>query len=244
MARLAQLLPIMRQRKADTIRELTDLYHQLQKPVLLSGLRRTYRPILEGGEELPPEATNVQVTATEAITSAAALLTSLFDITLTCEDGDTLAKADIMIDGERLATDVPVTYLLFLEKELLKLRTTYTELPILDPADQWHFDPNANLFVTDPTETARSKPIPRNHEIAPATEKHPAQVQVYQEQVVQGYWKLIKMSGAIPAARKALILRRVNRLLEAVKSAREEANNTAVPDRTIGADLFKFILAE
>jgi hypothetical protein len=33
---------------------------------------------------------------------------------------------------------------------------------------------------------------------AEATEKHPAQVEVYHEDVVVGQWKTVKFSGALP----------------------------------------------
>lgn len=43
--------------------------------------------------------------------------------------------------------------------------------------------------------------VPRNHVKAEATDKHPAQVEVYHEDVPVGYWTTVKFSGALPARR-------------------------------------------
>jgi translation initiation factor 2B subunit (eIF-2B alpha/beta/delta family) len=42
---------------------------------------------------------------------------------------------------------------------------------------------------------------------------------------VVGYWKTVKFSGAVPAARVRELTERVEKLQKAVKMAREEANS-------------------
>ena len=69
---------------------------------------------------------------------------------------------------------------------------------------------------------------------AEATEKHPAQVEVYYEDVVVGHWRTVKFSGALPASRVKELLERVDKLQQAVKFAREEANDSEVTDQQIG----------
>lgn len=58
----------------------------------------------------------------------------------------------------------------------------------------------------------------------PATEQHPAQTQLITEDVFVGTWSTIKISGAISHNDKQKLLDRVEELIIAVKSAREEAN--------------------
>lgn len=70
--------------------------------------------------------------------------------------------------------------------------------------------------------TVRTKKVPRNHVKAEATDKHPAQVDVYYEDVPVGYWTTVKFSGALPARRVNELLDRVEKLQQAVKFAREE----------------------
>ena len=45
--------------------------------------------------------------------------------------------------------------------------------------------------------------------LAEATQQHPAQVQVYMEDVPEGDWTTVKFSGALPASRVRTLLERV-----------------------------------
>ena len=65
MARLNQIIAVEKGIKSQSFQELTDAHHALQKPSLLSGISRSYRPKDEEGEQLPPESTKVQVRAEE-----------------------------------------------------------------------------------------------------------------------------------------------------------------------------------
>ena len=57
MTRLNQIIAVEKGVKSRSFQELTDAHHALQKPALLSGISRTYRPKDEEGEQLPPEST-------------------------------------------------------------------------------------------------------------------------------------------------------------------------------------------
>jgi hypothetical protein len=146
-----------------------------------------------------------------------------------------------VVDGKALLTGVPVTYLLFLEKQLVDLHTFIKKLPVLDASETWAFDASADCWATEPVQTARTKKIPRNHVKAEATEKHPAQVEVYHEDVVVGYWKTVKFSGALPAKRMNELLERLERLQKAVKFAREEANNQTAEEQKVGRTVLGYI---
>jgi hypothetical protein len=151
------------------------------------------------------------------------------------------ARADVVIDGQTLLTQVPATYLLFLEKQLVDLHTFVRKLPVLDASEAWSFDPSADCWATEPVQTARTKKIPRNHVKAEATEKHPAQVEVYYEDVIVGYWRTVKFSGALPAQRINELLTRVEKLQEAVKYAREEANNIEADEQKVGERVLGYL---
>ena len=153
---------------------------------------------------------------------------------LTKEVGNTVATADIVVDGEQdvLLAAVPVTYLLFLEKQLVNLRTFIDKLPVLDPSVAWSVDPATGDWRSSPVETVRTKKVPRNWVKAEATKEHPAQVEVYHEDVMVGTWETTRLSGALPATRKAVLSDRVSRLLTAVKYARERANSARWPTST------------
>lgn len=241
MARLNQIIAVEKGVKSRSFQELTDAHQTLQKPALLTGIARTYRPKDDEGEQLPPESTKVQIRAEEIIQQTAAILTRLFDITATKDWTNGAARADVVVDGQTLLAQVPVTYLLFLEKQLVDLHTFVKKLPTLDAAETWNFDASADCWATEPVQTVKTKKIPRNHIKAEATDKHPAQVEIFHEDVVVGYWRTVKFSGALPARRVSELLDRVEKLQQAVKFAREEANNTEAVDQKVGDKVFQFL---
>ena len=242
MARLNQIIAVEKGVKSRSFSELTEAHHALQKSALLSGIARTYQPKDEEGEQLPPESTRVQVRTEEVLRDIATTLTKLFDVTATKDATNCVAKANVVVDDQTLLTDVPVSYLLFLEKQLADMHTFIRKLPVLDAAESWTFNESADCWSTEPVRTIRTKKVPRNHVKADATEKHPAQVEVYYEDIAIGYWTTVKFSGALPAKRVSEILERVEKLQQAVKFAREEANNTEVVARKVGEKVFGYLL--
>jgi hypothetical protein len=179
MAKLNQIIALEKGVKSKSFQELTEAHHAVQKPALLSGISRVYQPKDEEGEQLPPESTKVQVKTEEVLRDIAATITRLFDVTATKDWANCHATADVVVDGRSLLRDVPVTYLLFLEKQLTDLHTFTKKLPVLDAAESWAFDASADCYRTEAVRTIRTKKVPRNHVKAEATEHHPAQVEVY-----------------------------------------------------------------
>ncbi|MEV6524009.1 DUF7873 family protein [Longispora sp. NPDC051575] len=241
MAKLNQIIAVEKGVKSKSFHELTEAHHAVQKPALLSGISRSYQPKDEEGEQLPPESTKVQTRAEDVLRQVGVGLTKLFDVTASKDATNCVARADVVVDERVLLSDVPVTYLLFLEKQLTDLHTFVKKLPVLDAAESWVFNDSADCWSTEPVRTIRTKKVPRNHVKAEATEKHPAQVEVYYEDIAIGYWTTVKFSGALPAKRVAELLERVEKLQQAVKFAREEANNTEVTDRATGDKVFGYL---
>jgi len=240
--KLNQVIAIEKGTKSRTLAELTAAHHDLQKTPLLSGIARTYKPKDDEGDQLPPESTKVQVRADEIVSRTVETLTKLFDVTATKDWANCHAKANVEVDGQLLLRDVPVTYLLFLEKQLVDLHTFVKKLPVLDPSESWVRDASTDTWATEASVTVKTKKVPRNHVKAEATEKHPAQVEVYYEDVIVGTWRTVKFSGALPAARQNELLERVERLQEAIKLAREEANAAEAKEVKTGEKVLRWIL--
>jgi hypothetical protein len=243
MPKLNQIIAIEKTVKSQSLRELTDAHKLLQKDSLLAGIARSYRSRDDEGESYPPESTRVQVRAEEMIDKTVEILVKLFDVTATKDWSNGDARANVVIDGETLLENVPVTYLLFLEKQLTDLHTFIKNLPTLDPSELWIYDNASNAWATEPVQTSKTKKIPRNHVKSEATKEHPAQVEVYYEDVVVGNWQTIKYSGAMPAARVAELVERVRKLQDAVKFAREEANTLEVKEQKVGERLFNYLFS-
>lgn len=244
MARLNQLLAVSKSTKAATTRSVTDAHHLASKVPVLTGISRTYLPKDDEGERLPGESTRVQTTHAAILGAVRADMTRLFDVVATVDATNCEAKADVVVDGATILAQVPVTTLLFLEKQLTDWYTILDKLPTLDPAEHWTPSDTAGVgvYASDPVGTVRSKKIPRNHVKAEATEKHPAQVDVYTEDVTVGTWTTVKFSGMLPATRVRALKDRATTLRDAVKYAREAANDHQAVDTTIGAPLFDYLL--
>ncbi len=242
MARLNQIIAIEKGIKSQSIQELAEAQKALQKTALFSGISRTYRPKDEEGEPLPPESKKVEIKAEELLRKTATALTKLFDITATKDWTNCRALADVVVDGQTLLSQVPVSYLLFLEKQLVDLQALIKKLPILEASETWTFDASSDSWATEPVQTLKTFKTPRNHVKAAATEHHPAQVEVYYEDVTIGYWRTVKFSGALPARRINELLEKLDKLSAAVKFAREEANNTETTEQRIGDRVFNYLL--
>lgn len=239
--KLNQIIAIEKQTKNNTHNDLTAAHHLLQKPELLTGFARSYTPKDDEGERFAPEAKKVQVKAAEVISKTKVALTKLFDVTATKDVTNGKARADVVVDGKTLLKGVPAVYLLFLEKQLVDLATFVKKLPALDPSENWTFDPAQAVYATAPSETVKTKKIPKTLVKAEATKEHPAQVEVFHEDVVVGNWKTIKFSAALPVTEIEAMLDRVEKLAKAVKFAREEANTVDAEETKAGAAVLEYI---
>lgn len=243
MPKLNQIIAIQSGRKTQAKDALTQAYHQIQKPDLMNGIARAYKPKDESGETLPPEGKLVQVKTGDVIDRISRELVELFDIVATQDFANCQARADIKIGDIVLVASVPVTHLLFLEKQMIDLKTFIEKLPVLDPGESWVFDPVQDCYASIPFQTTRTKKIPRNHIKYEATKEHPAQVEMFHEDLIVGVWTTVKFSGAIPAKDRNDMLDRIKHLSDAIKCAREEANGMDVTKQQIGESLLGFIFA-
>src|SRR5215468_1969542 len=100
--KLNQIIAVEKGVKSRSYQDLTEAHHALQKPTLLSGIARTYRPRDEEGEQLPPESTKVQIKSEEIIRQTIEIMTRLFDVTATKDWGNVEARADVVINGNVL----------------------------------------------------------------------------------------------------------------------------------------------
>lgn len=245
--RLNQVIAVRATVKSDAHDSLTKKYRLLAQKPLLAGLARSYKPREDEGFVYPGESSLVQVKAEEVLKDIAAEMTKLFDVNATIDWTNQQARADIVLLGGdqpvTLLEAVPVSYLMFLEKQLNNLETVIRNLPVLDPGEQWTHDPATDVYASAPVQTTKSKKVPRNHVLAPATERHPAQVQVWHEDIPEGTWTTVKSSGALPAARVNKMLGRVTALAAAVKFAREQANLVEVIDVKPGRRVFDYLFA-
>jgi hypothetical protein len=225
MPKLNQINAILTTRKSETEKEVTEIYKLLQKEALFAGRERTYRPVdEEKGQKLPPESQRVQQRANDMLRKVVAKWTEVWNLVLTQDSGNQQAKADIVVDGQVLLAEVPVTTLLYLDKQLNDLETFVSKLPTPDPAEEWSHDPNSGLLRSRATESIRTSKEPTVIVKYEATKDHPAQTELFTKDIPVGTWTQILYSGCLQTDKKDTLLARVRKLQEAVKVAREQAN--------------------
>jgi hypothetical protein len=241
MPKLIQVLGVERSQKGRAQREVMGLYRTVQRPELFAGLVRTYRPVDDDGETLPPESKLVQYKVDNVLLDLRAACSPWWDSVATKEWGNTLAKADIVIDGDTILADVPVGFLLFLQKRLDDILEILRALPTLDLNEEWETDRGNGQYRSGTQTTIKTKKVPRAHILVEPTEHHPAQAETYHEDVKVGEWERILYSGAVPATRVDDLVRRTTRLRDAVIEAREQANTTEVTKHEVASELFTYL---
>lgn len=241
MPKLNQIIAVVNGKKNQTQKAVTELYKKIQAAPLFNGLIRTYQPIDETGDQLPPETTLLRANVPDILDEFKNTLSNLIDVVATQDSANTEAKSDIVVDGNTLVEDVPVTHLMFLEKQLTDIHTFVSSLPVLDPTSNWSLDQNKDCYVSDTEVKNRDLKFVEHKVVYEATSEHPAQVAEINITKKAGEFNTIKLSGAIPAANKKELVRRVVKLQDAVKYAREQANSCEVTQKNISNDLFGYI---
>lgn len=240
---LHQIVAIVKDRKTKAKAALTAAYQMFGKEALFTGLQKSYIPLSEENgvtETLPKEVKRIQSSVNEIFNNLKSGFIENIDIVATQDYGNTKAVADLTF-GTNTIKDVPATHLLFLEGVVEDLITAINATPTLDPNERWTWNSNENSWWSEISATMRTKKTKRALVLAPATDKHPAQTQLIDDDVQTHRIETIKSSGAIPLVRKNEMLQRANKLLEEIKQARQRANQTAVTQQKFGDKLFDYI---
>ncbi len=224
MAKLHQILAVRKGLVDRTTKGITQLHRQTEAIKLVSGLERTYQPLSDSGQAFPPERNKVQVRSEEALKALEKYMAALFEVEAQVDWANTEARADIIVDGHPILTNVPATHLLFLSKQMDHLRTFVTKMAELDPGEDWGKDSNSGLFKTEPTKTHRTAKVQRPIVKYDATTEHPAQTEMITEDQIIGHWIQTRFSGAISRPQKIELLERIEELARAVKFAEGQAN--------------------
>lgn len=240
--KLISIVALRRSTKARTYAFTSEVNRMIQRGQLFEGLARRYEPKAEDGEKLPDENKQVQLVAESLLDNVFGDLGKFWNLSATQEHGNQVARADVVIDGSTILTDVPTGTLMFLEKQLNDVHTLIANMPTLDPAREWTTSPDTGISSAKPVETTRSNKIESTQIVVPATAQHPAQTRDRVQDQIVGTWYTTHQSGALPIARQHELIRRVDKLRDAVKVAREEANLVNVHDEEVADTLVTYIL--
>jgi hypothetical protein len=206
-----------------------------KKKHLFAERRVTFKPDNEEDKPITESQSDIQETVHNQVDFVSKITAKALDVSYQIDIANTLAKADVVTeDGSVLLTNIPATSLLQLEKRLKEMRDFAASVPTLDPAQGFQPDPDRSSSAASPIYKAREVNKTRTRKVqeplilAPATDKHPAQVQLITVDKPVGTILEQEWSSLITPATKSSILDRCDILLRAVKKARAKANEQEV----------------
>ena len=243
MTKLHELLAVegdLQEKGLAALQECRELYTGGQ--VRLVGQIRTYEPLVEDGEKLPTEYSEMATTAMVELDRALMGYGAWLDVALQKEVSNCKTGADVVMDGDILLTGLPAPALLNLEKKLDQVKHVLELIPTLDPTEKWTWDAGQECYVSGVHQTVRTKKVPKVLVKYEATKEHPAQVDTYADDTPQGMWTVEKRSGMITVARRRVLLERIDRLAMAVKQARQRANDLVIVPDKYAAVLWRYLL--
>lgn len=210
-----------------------------------SGQLRHYDPASEDDIQLDAEDTIVVTNVADKLNYVFKSVAEAIDLNLTKENTNAGAIADIEVDGEVWAKDVPVNAILTAENRVKKLRNMLLAVPTLEPKEVWNYSKEhvPALYVSDEKSRIKTKKVEKFETVAEATDKHPAQVQKVFHDDIAGYWKTTLLSGKIRPSTKSKMLANLDKLSGVLQNAREKANNIPAKELKIGKRIHDFIMS-
>jgi hypothetical protein len=247
--RLHELIAVRSGLKSQAAKTMADLANTFEKKQHHFSARvKSFIPNSENGDGSAAakveEQLDLQTTVSKELAWISEYLVKALDANHAVNQGNTAAKADIVLEGGQvLAANLPAQTLLELEGEIETLRDFCSKIPTLDPAKGFQPDASREPGVFKAREIERTRTAKQNKVIVlyPATDKHPAQTQLVTVDEPVGVIREQEWSSMLTVAQKGAIMDRVEKLLRAVKKARSRANDTEVSADKIGASLINYV---
>lgn len=204
-----------------------------KKRHLFGGVTKTFTPKGEGEEGSVEVESSIQSTVPKELRWIGTFLGKAMDSGYQICEANTIARADVVLeDGMVFLAGLPATALLELEKRMAELQEFLLKIPTLDPAKGFEIDltqsADGDVFKAREVVRVNTKKLQKPLTLAPATDKHAAQVQLITEDVAVGKTLHQEWSGMITPARKGEMIARCEELARAIKQARSKANDTEV----------------
>lgn len=214
--------------------------HLFQKKVV------TFRSNEAGKPAVTESQSDIQETLSEQLKWVGTFITRAIDSGYQIDIGNTIAKADLVC-GTLNIKNVPATALLQLEKHVIAMRDLAQAIPTLDPAQGFSVDTamGKGYFKAREVTKDRTKKGKKVIVLAPATDKHAAQVVLEPIDEVVGSILEQEWSALTTPAVKSQILNNCDTLLQEVKKARSRANSQELSTEgsKIGQQVIDYVFA-
>jgi hypothetical protein len=241
MTKLYEILAVesdLRKKAADLLKATIALFGQ---PGKFIGRSVSAHAILEDEPELFPENTDIANSVGSELSDIEETFGAYVDVTVQKELSNTRAFADVQIDGATIFEHLSATALLNLESRLSELEALYIAIPTLDVTERWQHDDDQGCYVSGVRTAYRTKKVPKPMVLYDATVEHPAQVQVFTEEIPAYRIESFQSSGMLTPADKQMRLERLAKLAVAVKQARQRANDTEIEPTHVACKIFDYV---
>jgi hypothetical protein len=244
---LHEILAVEGDREGNAKRLMVEAQQTFEnKPNLFTGSLKSTRMFDENSPVVPDEHVSMVTTVGEKLDYLAKAVGSYFNVVFQKDEANQRAMADVVVNGNIIVKDAPVTWLLGMETKLRDLRKVLERIPTLQPGVYWEPDPGhekANVFRTKhPVSRFKTMKVPMHKVLYEATDRHPAQIETWNEMANIGEITETTWTGMVSPADKAAILGRMDQLIQGVKKARQRANATEVKPSDVGEKIFDFLI--
>lgn len=243
MGKMHELLAVESSVTGNYNRDRDETLKVFGKPELFTRLVTRKRHFDESQSHLDTEETKeITTTVKKRLDWYRGSVIDFFDLNLQKDKTNQKATADLVVDGETLATDLPATTLLMLENKLQDLRRVFEHIPTNPSGKRWIFDDAEQLWRSAEDEISFStKKTAKPVVLYQHTKEHPAQVKEVYEDIPVAEIRRMTSTGMLSSKEKADLLTRLDKLLKAAKKARQQANETDASDAKMGESIMNFL---
>lgn len=249
MAQIHQLLPVVTDAEQQRKKIIEETVKVFGKKELFEGHHRTLamrdeeRKFEEQGAE---EVQELTTTVIERLLYEVPFHVRVMDAQLQKALANQGAVADLTLPEGTIIPGMPVSFLMDLEKELTYFRSMLDAAPTYATTVAWIYKDSSMVGVWESATPVVSNRTERKKVpivLVKATEKHPAQCALVEEDVVIGVYSKTSITGKLTPHQKHALIERTDALITAVKKAKAEANNAQVPNVAIGKVIMDSIMS-
>ena len=215
------------------------------KAAMFTGSHRTLSMFEEGVDATDPDThQSMTTTVRDRMEYTGASISAYFDALFQKEATNQNAKADLVVDGTVIGEGLPATFLLALESRLKYVRSVYEGLPTLQAGIEWtpSVDKGEGIWeMKHPEEKLKTKLTVQHQVLVPPTDHHRAEIEKWEEQIPIGKFVRQVWCSMLTSAEKQDVLSRIDKLIQAVKQARQKANAEEVVSGAVGQSIVDFI---
>lgn len=250
MSKLHELLAVEQTRSKAAELLLNETQAKFGKAHFFTGELKTLKMLNESPENTAIEAAAreekpLPTTVVETLEYALEAWAKAEDVRFQINATNQAAKADLLFRGEVVAKDIPVDELMGLEARLTGMRNVFAAMPTLDASKKWQSLDNGKAGAWQTENIEQTSKTEKKFEplvLAPATDKHPAQVKEAYRDAVVGTFSRLSQSGAATSKQKADVLTVVDELIAESRQARMRANSTDAVKDKIGEKIVNLLL--